>query len=377
MLLLLTLLHQPGVGGPEPLAIRDNSDQHHSALAALRAQIRTLAAARRCDWPPAYPSTATLRKDIQLLRQWGFLEDRMYRWGYYLGTAVLTRRELQVALNALASQAKFQADPQVRQIYKQLQYRLRGFHFETEGDSFYPVREIYQRSIEWTDPEEMVQRGENRRTLFHCIETLEVAIARGQPIEIFRTRAPYGNQQLGAQIAWPLQLLYSEIAWYLLLENCADGHLAVGRVSRYCDRCRVLDPGGRGLPAQQASLDRANRLLAAGWGLFLGEPEEQQAELADQLPLTAICVRFYPPISTFIAEGDRRHPRLRLRPGRKDPQTQQPVHLDFHIELPPRSHHEFLRWLQRYGGDVEVMAPAELRAEHRKRAMAIAQRYRV
>jgi len=57
------------------------------------------------------------------------------------------------------------------------------------------------------------------------------------------------------------------------------------------------------------------------------------------------------------------------------PQTQQPAYLDFCLELPPRSLPELGRWLQRYGSDVEVLAPAELRQEHRQQAIAIAQRY--
>ncbi len=375
LLLLLTLLHHPGIGCPEPLALRDESDQHHSAIAVLRTQLRAVAAERGHAWPPNYPSTATLRKDLQILRHWGFLEDRMYRWGYYLGTAVLDRYELQVALNALASQAQFQADPQVRQIYRRLQYRLRGFNSDTEDGNFYPIRQVYQRSIEWTDPEEMAQRGDNRHNLFHCIEALETAIARGQSLEIARRHAPYATQRPGMEIAWPLQLLYHKVAWYLLLEHCHNHHLEIVRLSRFSDYCRVLEPKGRGLGPQRASLERAYRLLEAGWELYLGSPEEQRAELEGRMSLEAIHVRFYPPTSMFIAEGDRRHPRLRLQPGRKDPQTRQPVHLDFYLELPPRSHREFGRWLQRYGSEVEVLAPAALREEHRQRAIAIAQRY--
>jgi hypothetical protein len=42
----------------------------------------------------------------------------MYRWGYYLGTGAMSLAELQVAINALNSQAKYQQDTQVNRIYQ-------------------------------------------------------------------------------------------------------------------------------------------------------------------------------------------------------------------------------------------------------------------
>ncbi|MHC5739427.1 hypothetical protein [Nostoc sp.] len=41
--------------------------------------------------------------------------------GYYLGCGALNREELQVVLNALFSQAKYQQDPQISQIYQVLE----------------------------------------------------------------------------------------------------------------------------------------------------------------------------------------------------------------------------------------------------------------
>ncbi len=56
----------------------------------------------------------------------------MYRWGYYLGTGVMSQEELKVAVNALASQAKYQGDAQLRRIYETLSKRLRGLDMNYE-----------------------------------------------------------------------------------------------------------------------------------------------------------------------------------------------------------------------------------------------------
>jgi hypothetical protein len=36
------------------------------------------------ELPDDYPATATIRKDLETLRDYGILDKRMYRWGYYL-----------------------------------------------------------------------------------------------------------------------------------------------------------------------------------------------------------------------------------------------------------------------------------------------------
>lgn len=123
LILIATLIQYPGIGCPERLGLRDDKTQHHNALDELAEQMRVLAASLHLDLPPNYPSRPTLRKDLEVLRDWGILDRRMYRWGYYLGTGVMSKPELKVAFNALESLAKYQADPQVRQIYRRLSLR--------------------------------------------------------------------------------------------------------------------------------------------------------------------------------------------------------------------------------------------------------------
>ncbi|NEO26067.1 MAG: WYL domain-containing protein, partial [Kamptonema sp. SIO4C4] len=221
MLLIATLLHYPGVGCPQKLALRDKQTTHHNALADLQEKLRTLANQQGYTLPENYPAFPTLRKDLKRLRKYGILGKQMYRWGYYLGTGVMRPRELQAALNALESQAKYQADPQIRQIYQTVIQRVRGFPFpyQDQANELYPLRQNLNRAINYTDPDEMLEKQNYRHTLFHCVPQLEEAIIKGQPIEISRAVDLYGDSSVGLDIIWPLQLIYRDIAWYLLFER--------------------------------------------------------------------------------------------------------------------------------------------------------------
>jgi hypothetical protein len=86
MLLITTLIRFPGIGSAEPLALRDNIDTHHNALEDVQIKLRQVAQSLNILLPPDYPSPSTIRKDLKTLRDYDILENRMYRWGYYLGT---------------------------------------------------------------------------------------------------------------------------------------------------------------------------------------------------------------------------------------------------------------------------------------------------
>jgi len=56
-------------------------------------------------------------------------------------------------------------------------------------------------------------------------------------------------------------------------------------VNRFTDYCEIIDSEWRGLALQEHGLKIAQKLLKNGWGLFLGKPEQQQAQLQGQLKL--------------------------------------------------------------------------------------------
>ena len=187
MLLIAVLIKYPGIGYLD----LDNLDQcaekqHHDALEEVKIYLRQSAKELNIQLPQGYPATHTLRKDLELLRNYHILDRRMYRWGYYLGTGVMTKQQLKVAFNALESFGNYQGDPRIKQFYRQLSKRLKGFEFQEQKAFFYPVRLNYNRAINYTDPYEMMEQSAYRDTLFHKIEIVEQAIISGQAIEISR-----------------------------------------------------------------------------------------------------------------------------------------------------------------------------------------------
>jgi hypothetical protein len=365
LLLIATFVQYPGVGSADA----DTTPGQHQALEGVQQQMQAVAQAQSIDLPTY--SIATLRKDLSLLRQYGILDDRMYRWGYYLGTGALNRDELQAALQALATQAHYQGDPQIRRLYETLERRLRGLNLALDGQLFYPVRTHLSRTIIYTDPEDMMQQGHYRRTLFHELEVVERAIASGQPIEIIRHRDPHGSMGIGHLKVYPLQLIYWDVAWYLLYEHTHQQHFEIARVDRLSEQMQVLEPLGRGTAAQLKCLKLAHQLLKQGWGLYLGTPEEQQQELAGNASSVPVTVRFFQPIAEFILEGERRHPTQRLKKGHSTGET----YVDFSVELPHRSLREFSHWVNRFLHLAQFITPPELAEKHQRNALALAKLY--
>lgn len=370
MLLISTLLRQPGIGSPDPDTPSPNP---HNALTALQTALDHTAQTLNIE--PPHSATPTLRKDLQTLRQYGILEKTMYRWGYYLGTGVMRPDELPLALNALATQAHQQGDPIARRAYTHISQRLRNHPLNTDDALLYPVRQHLNRVIGYTDPDDMMAKGKYRDTLFHQLDALEQAIRNSTPIELSRRQDPYNHDRVGTIPTWPLQLVYHDVAWYLIFENLQTHHLEIGRINRFGNYCRPLPEPPRPLNAQRQRLHQAHQLLENGWGLFLGSPDEQQAELQGTLPLIAIKVRFFAAMVPFILEGELRHPRQRLIASPKDPQTGQHSHVDYCISLPPRSLREFRHWLNRHMDQVQILTPADFAHHHCATAQALINRY--
>jgi WYL domain len=372
LVLIATFLRYPGVGCAD--ADRPKQSVHHNALQLVQAKMQEVALELGLSWESAYPAVSTIRKDLETLRRYGILDERMYRWGYYLGTGVMTRMELSIALVALAGQAKYQGDAQSRVVYEQLTKRLRGLDLEQQGRFLYPVRQQVDLPIVATDPLEMMAQGKNKDNLFHCMPQLEESIIRGQTIELVRASDPYQHNVLGPMQVIPLQLIYSSIAWYLVYEDVRSGQLAIGRVDRFGAVLRVLAPGGRSIELQQLSLARVHSLLRSGWGLALGNVEDQRRELAGELPLIEVRVRFFQPVVSFILEGEYRHPTQQIRRGPLDGMGKL-LYVDYSVLLPPRSIDEFMLFVNRFMAAANILEPMDLAKQHLAKAQALVSSY--
>jgi hypothetical protein len=201
MLLIATFLKYPSIGSADA-SPQNNNDKPHDALASVKQQLEQLAQEIGIPINSAIP---TIRKDLVTLRKYGILNKRIYRWGYYLGTGVMTKQELSVALNALASLAEYQRSPQIIRIYSSLLKRLQGFDADENSKLLYPVRSQINHLIVTTDLEDRIKKkqAQNRHTLFDSLTTVEKAILDGQVIEIYRHSDPYADNTGAAQV-YPL-----------------------------------------------------------------------------------------------------------------------------------------------------------------------------
>jgi predicted DNA-binding transcriptional regulator YafY len=369
LLLIATLLKYPGVGYRHGAEHSAQDENHHNALTEVQTHLLAIAAQHNISLKC---SINTIRKDISFLRTYGILGKQMYRWGYYLGTGVMDEQELTAALNALHSQAEYQKDTHIQELYNRLVRRLKGL--DSKEQLFYPVRAHLNRAIVETDPVNIIASGSDRN-LFDCLDVVETAIVKGQKIRLRRKKNPWQDKVETSFEVWPLQLLYHDIAWYLIHQTCENGHFAVSRIDRLEDQCTVTDPKGRSLDTQLRNLKLAHELLERGWGLFLGKPEEQRQELRGQLELVEVRVRFFPQVLGFIAESPLRHSSQRIElypPGSLSQKTQ---YVDYIVQLPPRSLKEFSFWVYRFMGNAQVRSPNSLVEEHRQAAQQQADRY--
>jgi predicted DNA-binding transcriptional regulator YafY len=367
MVLIATLVKHPGIGSRS-----DKNAQDQDSLETLRSCMQAIAKELEVQLP--IYSLHTLRKDLVTLRNYGIMDRNRHDWGYYLGTGAMNQDELRLALNALASQALYQADPRARRTYQTLSQRLKGLNLESKGTFFYPVRAQFNRAIIHTDPDEMIRKHQYRDTLFHNLEALEDAIVQGLPIELYLFRNLYNGKPDYRHI-YPLQLLYYDVAWYLVMEDRDNGHLAVSRLDRFKQHLKVLNSVGRGAEAQSRSLQTAHQLLRNGWGLNLGNPQEQQMERQGILSLISVKVRFFPPASRFVEEGERRHLKQKITYGPEDETTGEAVYLDYRVPLPERSLNEFSFWVARHMDSAQVLAPPDLVAKHQQAASQLLKRY--
>jgi predicted DNA-binding transcriptional regulator YafY len=362
LLLIATFVHHPGVGCPDRIGNKNHLP--HESLEAVRQKVCELA--QQYGFQIDY-SIPTLRKDLVVLRKYGLLDRHIYRWGYFLGTGAMTMGELQVAMNALNSMAEYQRSPQAIRIYQDLERKLKGIQEGDSTDLLYPVRSQINRAIIYTNPDQMLAQQTNRHNLFNCLDAIEAAICDGQALELYRHADPYADQ-IGYIQIFPLQLLYHDIAWYILYEYCENGHLEIERVDRFRDYVKPIGTA-RGIEPQRQNLKIAHELLQHGWGLYLGNSEEQIQEKQGTLSYIQVEVRFFEPVIAFIQEGENRHPFQKIgKRGKHD-------YIDYAIRLPPRSLNEFCRWLNQFMDHVQVREPPELVSRYRNAANRLKKLY--
>ncbi len=324
----------------------------------------------------------SIRKDIEkVLKPFGILPDFTVKKGYFIGTGILSETELIKVFHLLEAQANSLSDPVALSVYDTFKNRLgdaRIAHPES-----YPVRAIYNKNI--VDLNNLPNSSLARK-----IDEVENAISSGELLELNRCLGSAEFNQNNSEdiiqnkqsyfLAYPLQIVFHNIGWYLGYE-CVDGvNKGLFRFERL-DRLFLGNKKhkSRVIKQQVNALNKLQQLYQASGGIFLGNNVKWQREYLDKKQRstaeTTIELWFNDYIFKFISEGTNRFSikQMRMSPRlHKSNETRAPFNLKktgdnnfpnrFEVKLPLWSLDDIdlLRWIIGFGGQVKVINPPEL-----------------
>lgn len=228
-------------------------------------------------------------------------------------------------------------------------------------------------------------------------ELLETAIVERRRIELERyaSVASFADSPSGCFRAWPLQLLFHNIGWYLVYETDnigrEEGLIRSERLDRLALR-RSERGYRRSEEVHQAALQRLQTLLHLSGGIYFGDDLQAQLQLCSpnhrmraraMVTLQFLCQSWS---FAFIREGLQRYPIEHSRystplpgdtwwhhpkaphvltPG--DPADSHPYPVEIDLPRWTVARDVDLRsWLFGFGEGIRIAAPAELMAEHRQ-----------
>ena len=343
--------------------------------------------------PGAYlpGEAATLRKDLEkLLTPYGFRSrNDNVRHGYAIGTALLSANRLREIHGVVSQAAGRLADPSAQDLLVELEQRLTWGGVDTAMAS--PVRAFANRSIVSSALVRPDSLASERQAEF-----LETAIVERRRVELERyaSVASFPDSPSGSFRAWPLQLLFHNIGWYLVYEEDsvgrAEGLIRSERIDRLALR-RSERGYRRSDDAHADGLRRLETLLHLSGGIYFGDDLNAQLQLCSPTPKTRakalVTLRFCCQSWSFafIREGLQRyqiehtryskalpgdtwwhHPKAPhvLEAGSAADTHPYPVELDLPSWTVARDV-DLRNWLFGFGAGIRIESPTELAAEHR------------
>ncbi|MEA5551632.1 AAA family ATPase [Anabaena cylindrica UHCC 0172] len=319
-----------------------------------------------------------IRKDIEkVLKPYKILPEFPMRHGYFAGTGILSKPELIKVFDIIQSQANSLNDPQALAIYETFKQRLLQTHSIENTDNIYPVRAIANSSI--IDPKHL-----HSSALSNNLTQLETAIIEGRLLELqrFVGVGKYEGDEKDFFLAYPLQMVFSNVAWYLGYE-CVSGETSSLLRFERLDRLFLARPQSqqRNGESQEKALQRLQKLFKSGAGMYLGNSctDQQKFLSADQQERMQVCVtvelwfndRIYP----FITEGTKRFAQVKMSAPIQKTTNNLPKSL-FCLDRTSDRHfpHRFQaifpkwtlddfdlwRWIVGFGGGVKVVTPQTL-----------------
>ena len=363
---------------------------------------------------------AVLRNDLRhLLRPYGFLPESKgrpdsLRQGYSIGSALLSADQLLEVHSLLKASMERLSDASQKPLLLALEARLRraGLLAPDSGRTLHGRRALAHRSfteersgtLAAREPSERIERAIRDRRRVWLRHTPDV------PSEAQRRRG-----QDGRFSAWPLQLLFHNISWYLAFETDAIGHPEGLIRTLRVDRLVLLAEDGMVRRSSESAHDRAmarlSRLLHVCGGLYFGREIEAQLALMPAEPAPAGAaprpgpipghqwyetLRFSctPQVFALIREEPNRFPREHtaysrpipghsiwqegpldtLAPNPADDSHPYPVEL----QLPRWTVQEdwdLRSWLFRWGSGVRIEQPLMLRDLHHQQGQGLVALY--
>jgi predicted kinase len=357
---------------------------------------------------------AVLRNDLRhLLRPYGFSPEikgrpDSQRQGYAIGTALLSADQLLEVHSLLKASMERLSDASQKPLLLALEDRLRraGLLDAKAGRKLYGRRALAQRSFTEERSGTLAAREPSER-IEQAIKDRRRVWLRHLPDPVTAAQRQRGDD--GRFSAWPLQLLFHNISWYLAFETDAigtrEGLIRTLRV----DRLVLLGNDGAVRRSHEGEHDRAMarlaRLLHVCGGLYFGKELEAQLAIMPAEPSGRSSIpgrewfetlRFSctPHVFALIHEEPNRFPPEHTAYSRpiagQSWWSEGP--LDTLAPNPPTDSHPYpvelllsrwtvqddwdLRtWLFRWGAGVRIEQPLALREHHLQQAQGVVDLY--
>lgn len=303
-------------------------------------------------------SMATLYNDVRALKQRGMLDVGRHRQGYHLSGAAFSSDELHVLLNGLRIQAEDLGNPMAQELYNRLARRA-GRSRDEQAYMRLAVEAIANRPVVRTTVDGFAD----------VMAHLREPILHGQVVEVRMQRQPWESAKRDRRrfTVIPLQFIFHDVAWYLLVEGAEDGLFRTLRVDRLHPAIEIQLHGARGSARQAERQAQAWELLRRGWAMAM-PAHERSGRLG--MPLATFELRFAAEVAPFILENERRHDTQRIK---RLPDGA----VWFAVELPTDGTvvFQFRRWVLTWGRSVEVLAPSSFRAALAEEYHALVSQY--
>ncbi|MBC6477828.1 MAG: WYL domain-containing protein [Hormoscilla sp. GM7CHS1pb] len=230
-----------------------------------------------------------------------------------------------------------------------------------EVEAAYPIRVIGNRGI--VNPENLPESALSKH-----LETLEKAILAGELLELARRprSSRFAGQIEGQFLAYPIQIVFHNIGWYLGYEVTAGEKAGLLEFERLDKLCLLSKKSQTRSPVEQKqALDRLTTLYKASPGIFLGKSAEDQRKYLDPKRRKSVEMKVElwmgDEIFQFFIEGNQRFAKKHsLYTLEKSGDREFPNR--FQVKLPKWSIRDvdLKRWIIGFGGKVKVVKPEQL-----------------